>query len=109
MSAANVNEHEFKLSKLKVCDQEFSMAYNYPYVAELTMPLTILVGFDCYPATFKVEFTEREKCLFQWYRSKPSPDKSHPVWDKCEEESFFYRVKESDLNHKLKVCQFITI
>ncbi|XP_031627621.1 2',5'-phosphodiesterase 12 [Contarinia nasturtii] len=104
---ANVDEHEFKESKLKVCDQEFTVAYNYPYVQELTMPSTILVGFDCYPAIFKVEFTEREKCLFEWYRGKPSPNENSPItdWDKCEEDGFFYRVKVSDLNHKLKfVC-----
>lgn len=106
---ADVDSHEFKASKLKVCDQEFSVAYNYPYVSQLTMPTIILVGFDCYPAKFEVIFTERDQCSFEWYKGIPSAKKNdlEIVWDKCKTDGFFYKVQSTDLNHKLKVSQFM--
>lgn len=105
---ANVDEHNFRDAKLKVYGQEFSVAYNHPYVMELTMPTVILIGYDCSPAKFEVAFTERDKCRFEWYRGLPSDSKndSDIVWNKCEEEGFFYRVQKTDLHHKLKVKYF---
>lgn len=102
---ANVDEHSFKDAKLKVFGQEFSVAYNHPYVVELTMPSVILIGFDCSPVKFEVAFTERDKCRFEWYRGLPTDSKndSDIVWNKCEQEGFFYRVQQTDLYHKLKV------
>lgn len=101
----NVDEHEFKGTKLKVFGQEFSVAYNYPYVSQITMPTVILVGFDCYPAKFEVAFTERDKCIFEWYRGLPTESKNDATieWNKCQADGFFYRVQPSDLRHKLKV------
>lgn len=103
---ANVDYHEFKTTKLKIVGQEFSVAYNYPYVSQVALPSVILVGFQCYPAKFEVMFTDRDKCTFEWYRGLPTPSKddSNIVWSKCEQEGFFYDVQPSDLRHKLKVC-----
>lgn len=100
-----MNDNNFKESKLRVCGQDFKIAYNYPYVSQLTMPSIILVDFDCYPAKFEVTFTERNKCSFEWYRGLPSENKndSDIVWSKCEQNGFFYHVQKSDLRHKLKV------
>lgn len=105
---ANVQDHEFKETKLKVFGQEFSIAYNHPYVSQLTMPTVILVGFDCYPAKFVVEFTDRNKCSFEWYKGAPVEGKSDAdiEWTKCEQDGFFYRVQPNDLRHKLKVIIF---
>lgn len=102
---ANVNQHEFKGSKLTVFGQEFMLAYNYPYVSNITMPTVILVGLNCYPSKFEVEFTEREKCHFEWYRGRPPQPKTNTdiEWIKCEQEGFFYNVQLKDLQHKLKV------
>lgn len=102
---ANVDQHEFNQSKLKIFGQEFPLAYNYPYVSLITMPTVILVGFSCYPSKFGVEFTERDKCQFKWYRGRPTQTKrdSDIAWNKCEQEGFFYHVQSNDLQHKLKV------
>lgn len=101
----NIKDHNFKESKLKVFGQEFTITYNYPYVSQLTLPSVLLVGFDCYPAKFEVEFTERNKCSFDWYKGLPSDNKNDLdiVWEKCEHDGFFYKVQQSDLQHKLKV------
>lgn len=101
----NVDDHEFKTTKLRIVDQEFSVAYNYPYVSQVTMPSVILEGFQCYPAKFEVVFTDRDKCTFEWYRGLPTASKndSDIAWSKCEQEGFFYNVQSSDLRHKLKV------
>lgn len=104
---ANVDQHEFKGTKLKVFGQEFTLAYNYPYVSNIVMPTVILVGFGCYPSKFEVEFTERDACQFEWYRGRPSQtknDNSDIEWNKCEQDGFFYNVQLKDLQHKLKVC-----
>lgn len=103
---ANVDQHEFNGSKLKVFGQEFTLAYNYPYVSNIAMPSVILGGFSCYPSKFEVEFTERDKCQFEWYRGRPTQskkDSSDIEWNKCEQEGFFYNVQSKDLQHKLKV------
>lgn len=106
---ANVDQHEFNGSKLKVFGQEFTLAYNYPYVSNITMPTVILVGFSCYPSKFEVEFTKRDECQFEWYRGRQTVQQSkkdapiHIEWHKCEQEGFFYNVQSSDLQHKLKV------
>lgn len=102
----NVDQHEFNGSKLKVFGQEFTLAYNYPYVSNITMPTVILVGFSCYPSKFEVEFTKRDECQFEWYRGRPTQNKkdsSDIEWNKCEQEGFFYNVQSKDLQHKLKV------
>lgn len=102
---AHVDEHEFKGTKLRVFGQEFSVAYNYPYVSQLVMPTVILVDFDCYPAKFDVEFTDRKMCEFKWYKGLPVEGKNDSgiEWSKCEQDGFFYRVQPNDLRHKLKV------
>lgn len=102
---ANVDDHEFKTNKLIVGEQEFPVAYNHPYVNQLTMPSVILVDYDCYPAKFDVIFTERDKCTFEWYKGLPieNKDVSNIVWTKCEQDGFFYRVQPSDIRHHLKV------
>lgn len=106
---ASADEHEFKECKLKVFGQEFSVAYNYPYVSQLIMPTVILVGFDCYPAKFEVEFTDRNDCIFEWYKGRPVEEnnKSDIEWSKCEPNNFFYRVQPDDLRHKLKVSSYL--
>lgn len=86
-----------------MCGQEFEVAYNFPYVSQLTMPTVILVGFDCYPAKFEVVFTEPDKCVFEWFKGQPNANETEVVWSKCEQEGFFYRVQPDDLRHKLKV------
>lgn len=106
---ANVDQHGFNGSTLKVFGQEFNLAYNYPYVSNITMPTVILVGFSCYPSKFEVEFTERDECQFEWYRGRPTAQQSKKdppadiEWNKCEQEGFFYNVQSTDLRHKLKV------
>lgn len=70
------------------------------------MPTLILVGYDCYPAKFEVVFTEQDKCLFEWFKGLSNSEndtESNIVWNKCEQEGFFYRVQPNDLRHKLKV------
>lgn len=102
---ANVDQHEFNGSKLTVFGQEFTLAYNFPYVSQITMPTVILVGFSCYPSKFEVEFTARDECQFEWYRGRPTQNKKDAEieWNKCEQEGFFYNVQSNDLQHKLKV------
>lgn len=102
---ANIDQHEFNGSKLNVFGQEYTIAYNYPYVSQITMPTVILVGFNCYPSKFDVEFTERNECQFEWYRGHPTQTKNDAdiEWNKCEQEEFFYQVQTTDLQHKLKV------
>lgn len=105
---ANVDRHEFSGSKLTVFGQEFILAYNYPYVSNIAMPSVMLVGFNCYPSKFDVEFTKRESCHFEWYRGRPPAVKNDTAdieWTKCEQDGFFYNVQLKDLQHKLKVIR----
>lgn len=103
---AKANEPEFESIILKICEQQFHLTYNYPYVNQLQLPSAILVDFDCYPAKFEVFFTERDKCTFEWYRGTPTSSKNDEdiVWQKCEGATgFFYIAQSNDRDHKLKV------
>lgn len=101
----NAETSDFDSIVLKVCEQEFQVAYNYPYVNQVLLPSVILTGFQCYPAKFEVFFAERESCSFEWYRGLPTANKrdSDIVWIKCDGTKFFYDVQSHDLGHKLKV------
>lgn len=89
---------------LKVLKQEFKVTYNYPHISQITLPTVILVGFNCYPSKFEVQFAERDDCLFEWFRGRQEDGQldSDVDWIKLDE-SFFYKVKEEDVRHKLKV------
>lgn len=95
---------------LQVIGQDYSIAYNFPYVKQLTLPSVLMNGFDCYPAKIEVHFAERDDCLFEWFRGLPKEkdDIASKEWTKCGE-SFFYKVKESNVRHKLKVIISFTV
>lgn len=100
-----VETSDFDSIVLKVCEQDFKVVYNYPYVNQILLPSVILTGFQCYPAKFEVFFAERESCSFEWYRGLPTANKrdSDIIWIKCVGSKFFYDVQSHDLGHKLKV------
>lgn len=102
------NVDKFDSMILKVYEKEYQITYNYPYVQQLVLPPVILVGFDCFPSTFEVFFTERDCCKFEWYRGKSTGKNDagdvNIVWNKCENgTNFFYKIQPADLGHKIKV------
>lgn len=103
---AFVSESTANQAVLKVGEQNFNVTYNHPYVRQVAMPAMILVGFECYPAKFEVVFAEREQCKYQWYRGRAAADgKDDSIeWVECDNgDGFFYTVKSTDFQHKLKV------
>lgn len=103
---AFVSESSANRAVLKVGEQNFNVTYNHPYVSQIAMPAMILVGFGCYPAKFEVVFAEREQCKYQWYRGRAAADgKDESIeWIECDNgNGFFYTVKSTDFQHKLKV------
>lgn len=87
---------------LKIYNNSFVLAYNYPYVSRLVLPSFVMVGYSCYPAKFDLHGTTKEECIFKWYKGLPSEKENDIEWTQCGE-SFIYEVKLEDLGHKLKV------
>lgn len=89
---------------LKVMEQDFCIAYNFPYVKQMLLPSVIMSRFSVYPAKLDVHFAQPNDCMFEWYRGVPK-EKNNDTdieWIKCGE-SFFYQVNDNDIRHKLKV------
>lgn len=103
---AFINENTANQAELRIGEQSLRITYNYPYVSLIAMPAMMLVGYDCYPAKFDVVFAERQQCKYQWYRGGVTDDKKDESieWIECDNgKDFFYTVKSSDFQHKLKV------
>lgn len=92
---------------LMINEQGYKITYNDPFVAHMSMPTVILVGYDCYPTRFEVVFGERDKCLYQWYRGLPIAGQKtdeNIKWIECDNgNGFFYNANANDFQHKLKV------
>lgn len=101
-----------KTTVLRVRNVDYSIAFNYPYVARLDLPACILVGYDCYPTKLELQFTSRDECEFVWYKGLPKPNHEGAVkdikWTPCGE-GYIYRVQADDAGHKFKVKMPILI
>lgn len=91
---------------LRVKDVDYAIAFNYPYVGRIDLPINILVGYDCFPAKLDLQFTSSEECSFVWYKGLPKPNHENAVkdikWTQCGS-GYIYRVQAEDVGYKLKV------
>lgn len=93
---SNINPDDLVL---QVCDQQYKVKFNYPQIESIELPLTIITGFKCYPSKCSLLFTTIEECKFEWFKSKSL---NATGWEKCGDE-LIYHVKDSDVDHNIKV------
>lgn len=100
------NPNTIYRSKLKVGDENYKLAINYPCVNGAKLPSCIMVGYECYPSNLEFRFTSKDECEFTWYRgvkkSKASNNIQGIKWEPCGS-SLYYYVQPQDVDHWLKV------
>lgn len=100
------NPEAYRNAVLRVNNLDYFVAFNYPYVGRLDLPACIMVGFDCFPSKFDVQFSTRDECEFKWYKGLPKPGNEGAIkdinWAQCAN-SFIYNVQAEDVGHKIKV------
>lgn len=92
---------------LKIRDQTYSLALNYPYASYAELPSCIIVGYECYPSNLELQNTSKEECLYKWFkgvvRNSKNPKDLHGIrWLECGN-SFSYCIQAEDVGHVLKV------
>lgn len=84
--------------RMNLQNDEYKMVYNYPIIEEIELPKIASVGFDLYPLKLKIT-GDTSNATFRWYRMKRKGK-----WTEFENENqYFYRCQESDLNCRIKV------
>lgn len=82
---------------LKVCDKEFNLLINSPWISGMVLPSSILAGFPVYPMRFESMYTDTSKSEFNWYKST----------DKCNwtlvGNGFMYNTSNRDIGAYLKL------
>lgn len=91
---------------LKVGDEDYGLAVNYPLVSAGKLPSCIMVGYECYPLSLEFQFTTRDECEYRWFKGVMNPKRPKDMngikWMLCGE-SFHYDVQVDDIHHFLKV------
>lgn len=55
---------------LKVIDNDFQIAFNQPWVISVTLPSSILAGFEVYPNKMEIQFGSKKCSNGVWYRGQ---------------------------------------
>lgn len=53
---------------LKVIDDDFHIAFNQPWVVSVTLPSSILAGFEVYPNKMEIQFGNKKSSKGVWCR-----------------------------------------
>ncbi|XP_064212613.1 2',5'-phosphodiesterase 12 isoform X2 [Tribolium castaneum] len=82
---------------LSVCEQEFKVVINSPWISGVVLPSSILAGFPVYPTKFESIYTDKTKSEFNWFKSS---DKNK--WSLVGT-GFVYNTNNSDIGAYLKL------
>lgn len=55
---------------LKILDQEYKIIINSPWIDAISLPTSILATFPVYPSKFETVFTDKNRSVFTWFKSK---------------------------------------
>ncbi|CAG9566998.1 unnamed protein product [Danaus chrysippus] len=94
--------------KLIISEQCLDIVLNAPWVINLSLPKSIMVGFPVFPESLETLYTEKELTIYNWYRGKVNNSKGNEISDAHVEwnfivSSFSYTPKAEDIGLKLKL------
>ncbi|XP_072743590.1 2',5'-phosphodiesterase 12 [Anoplolepis gracilipes] len=90
--------------KLVIFEKTFLVKLNAPYIINIALPSSILVGFPVYPFKFDTLYTDRKLSIFDWYKNDPIKNKPN-LWTHIGT-GYTYVPKLSDIGCNLKInCQ----
>ncbi|KOX80382.1 2',5'-phosphodiesterase 12 [Melipona quadrifasciata] len=84
--------------KLVICDTEYILRQNVPFITKIELPSSILIDFPVYPSKFEGTNVDKLKSTFNWYRSEIQKHEWKHIG-----EGFLYVANKSDLGCKLKI------
>lgn len=87
--------------KLIIFEKIFLIKRNAPYIINVALPSSMLVGFPTYPAKFESLFTIKKQSVFTWYRNDVVNKKLN-VWTEVGK-GYFYTPSVSDIGCNLKI------
>ncbi|RZC35729.1 2',5'-phosphodiesterase 12 [Asbolus verrucosus] len=82
---------------LNVCNQQYDVIINSPWVSGLALPNSILANFPVYPVKFESQYTDRGASEFSWFKSKNKTD-----WTLIGDR-FIYQPSNGDIDSFLKI------
>lgn len=83
---------------LQIDDQKYKIFKNHPWVQNIALPKSMMVGYPVYPVKFESYYTNEEDSEFSWHRVLPDRDE-------CVASGIVYIPVVSDVGQKLKlVC-----
>ncbi|KAJ3656962.1 hypothetical protein Zmor_015999 [Zophobas morio] len=82
---------------LSVCNKEFKVIINSPWISGVVLPSSILAGFPVYPMKFESVYTDKGVSEFRWFKSVDKKD-----WTLVGE-GFVYETSNSDVGNFLKL------
>ncbi|KAK1118077.1 hypothetical protein K0M31_015354 [Melipona bicolor] len=84
--------------KLVICDTEYILRQNVPFITKIELPSSILIDFPVYPSKFEGTNVDKLKSTFNWYKSEIRKHEWKHIG-----EGFLYVPSKSDLGCKLKI------
>ncbi|XP_011150395.1 2',5'-phosphodiesterase 12 isoform X2 [Harpegnathos saltator] len=55
--------------KLVILEKTYIVKRNIPYISNISLPTSMLVGFPTYPTKFEALYTDKKRSIFNWYRN----------------------------------------
>lgn len=88
---------------LQISESKFTIKQNVPWVEEISLPQSILVGFPTYPSKFITSFTNIKDSKFMWFKNlRSSTPNKPPEWREIGS-GYFYIPTAEDMGYKLKL------
>lgn len=87
--------------KLVILENTYIVKRNVPYISNIALPTSMLVGFPIYPTKFESLYTDKRRSIFNWYRNNAVNNKSN-LWVHVSE-GYLYVPSVSDIGCNLKI------
>lgn len=87
--------------KLVIFEKTYLVKRNAPYIINILLPTSILVGFPTYPSKFESLYTEKKQSLFDWYKNDAINNKPN-LWTHVGN-GYLYVPNISDIGCNLKI------
>ncbi|KAM0733217.1 2',5'-phosphodiesterase 12 [Formica fusca] len=87
--------------KLVIFEKTFLVKQNAPYIINILLPSSILVGFPTYPSKFESLYTDKKRSIFNWYKNDAINNKPN-LWTHIGN-GYLYVPNISDIGCNLKI------
>ncbi|XP_029171782.1 2',5'-phosphodiesterase 12 isoform X1 [Nylanderia fulva] len=87
--------------KLVIFEKTFLVKRNAPYIINISLPSSVLVGFPTYPSKFESLYTDKKRSIFNWYKNDAVNNKPNS-WTHVAT-GYLYIPHVSDIGCNLKI------